>query len=183
VRRHRSAGRDALRPWAEELYRRHGAAIASLVGSEAVPEIRIAVVESGRWAAWTNGRVVTLNARWFAEHPDDAGGCLHEFTHAVMRAPGRDPTAWLIEGIADYVREALGFDAPWTFAHYEPDGATAGYQTTAHFLLWLEARRPGAVAEIARRLSTGRYEDTAFAELCGAPLEDLVARYEGEQTG
>ncbi len=179
----RPRGGDGLRRWAEELYGRHGGAICELLGVATVPEVRIEVAAGGPWAAWTNGRTVTLNARWFREHPDDTGGCLHEFAHAIMRAAAREQDGWLIEGIADYVRDVLGFDAPWTFAHHEPGAARAGYQTTAHFLLWLEGRAPGSVPEIARRLSEGRFEDSAFLEVAGAPLGVLVEVYEVEQAG
>ncbi len=151
-----------------------------LLGHRTAPAIRIEVVDDGSWAAWTNGRTVTLNARWFAEHPDDVGGCLHEFAHAIMQAPASDGTFWLIEGIADYVRDVLGFDAPWTIAHHQPGRATAGYQTTAHFLLWLERRAPGVVTEVARRLTVGGYDDSAFVELTGSPLGELVETYEAE---
>jgi hypothetical protein len=174
---------DELRSWAQHLYQEHASAICGLVGVVAAPTVRIGIADGGPWAAWTNGRTVTLGARWFREHPDDAGGCLHEFTHAIMHAPAREGTSWLIEGIADYVRDVLGFDAEWTFAHHEPGGATAGYQTTAHFLLWLEGRAPGTVREIARRLGEGRYDDGAFDELAGRSLTELVDDYESEQAG
>jgi hypothetical protein len=177
----RSRRRDErLRAWADELYQRHGPAIAALLGREATPPIGIEITSGGPWAASTSGRTVTLNRRWFEEHPDDAGGCLHEFAHAVMEAPGREGISWLVEGIADYVRDVLGFDAPWTTAHFEPGGATAGYQSTAHFLLWLDRRCAGAVTELARRLSAGRYHPSAFVDLCGTSLEELTAEYEGE---
>jgi hypothetical protein len=172
---------DELRGWAATLYRDHAVAICELVGADEPPAVSIEIAEGGPWAAWTNGHTVTLSARWFRDHPDDVGGCLHEFAHAVMHAPAHERDSWLIEGIADYVRDALGFDAGWTFAHYEPAGATAGYQTTAHFLLWLDRRSPGTVREIARRLRLGRYEDDAFDELAGASLGQLVEAYEREQ--
>jgi hypothetical protein len=175
------AGDDRLRRWAETLYARHGEAIGELVGVPSLPVVRIEVADGGAWAAWTTGRTVTLNAGWFGEHADDVGGCLHEFAHAVMHAPARDGDSWLIEGIADYVRDALGFAASWTFAHFEPGGATAGYQTTAHFLLWLEGRSPGVVRELARRLTQGRYDDGAFDQITGASLPELVEAYESEQ--
>jgi len=77
----------------------------------------------------------------------------------------------------------LGFDASWTFAHFEPGKATAGYQTTADLLAWLERRRPGAVSELSRRLADGSYREAAFAEVGGAPLPELVAAYEADRAG
>jgi hypothetical protein len=171
-----------LEAWAEDLYERYGARISEMVGVDDVPPIHVIVARNGPGAAWTSGTDVYLSARWFAAHPDDAGGCLHEFTHAVMRAPVYDDTTvWLIEGLADWVRDELGHDAAWTFAHFEPGKALAGYQTTAHFLTWLERRHLGVVRQLARRLSAGTYRPDDFEELTGAPLETLVTEYEGTQ--
>ena len=176
--------RRDLIAWAMDLYATHGSAIADLLGADGPPPIRIHVAREGSGAAWTSGTDVYLSSRWFAEHPDDVGGCLHEFAHAIMRVPiYDDTTAWLIEGIADYVRDVLGHSASWTFAHHEPGKATAGYQTTAHFLLWLEATAPGAVSALSRRLADGTYAERAFAEITGRSLTECVAAYEEGQAG
>ena len=104
-----------LRTWAEGLYEQHAADIAALIGAEEIPTITVHVEHHGPGAAWTNGTDVFLSKQWFTQHPDDVGGVLHEFTHAIMRAPTYDETTiWLIEGLADYVRDELGHDAPWT---------------------------------------------------------------------
>lgn len=146
------------------------------------PEITVRVSASATAPGSTSGRTITLGERWFREHPDDDGCVLHELSHAYLRAPeysGR--TAWLIEGLADHVRDVLGFETSWTFAHFEPGEATAGYQTTAHFLAWLEERWPGTVAGLSARLADGSYDEGAFAALCGAPLPELVEAYEAAQ--
>jgi Peptidase of plants and bacteria len=174
--------RRALRTWAEGLYATYAPRIAGLVGAGAPPTIRVLVATTGAGAAWTSGTEVTLSARWFAAHPDDVGGCLHEFTHAIMRAPIYDDTTrWLIEGIADWVRDELGHDAPWTRAHHGPGEATAGYQTTAHFLQWLERRHPGTVRTLSRELMSGTYGPEVFETITGETLDMCVTRYEQEQ--
>jgi Peptidase of plants and bacteria len=176
--------RGRLRAWAESLVASHGAAVAGLIGvAPPLPVVTIEVEPGGEVPGVTGGTTIVLGERWFAEHPDDVGCVLHELAHAYMRAPGYDDdTIWLIEGIADYVRDVLGYEAPWTRAHHVPGQARAGYQTTAHFLLWLEAHRPGAVAELSRRLSAGRYVEGAFGEIAERTLDDLVRLYEREQT-
>ncbi len=174
--------RRRLQAWAEDLYATYGQRIADLVSVDLPPPIRILVAASGTGAAWTNGTHVTLSVRWFSSHPDDVGGCLHEFTHAIMRAPIYDDTThWLIEGIADWVRDELGHDMPWTSAHYEPGTATAGYQTTAHFLRWLEAESPGAVKTLSRALIAGTYTPEMFDPITGMSLTMCVSRYEQAQ--
>lgn len=176
--------RRELARWADSLYATYAGRIGQLVGVDDPPPIRVRVERTGPGAAWTSGTDVFLSARWFAEHPDDVGGCLHEFAHAVMRAPIYDEsTGWLIEGIADHVRDVLGHSASWTYAHFEPGMATAGYQTTAHFLGWLETRHPGTVRALSLRLSAGTYRPDAFEELTGTDLDEWVSRYEADHAG
>ena len=173
--------RRDLAAWGQELYASYAPSIGELLGVDRPPAIRIHVAREGAGAAWTSGTDVYLSSRWFTAHPDDVGGCIHEFAHAIMRAPTYDDsTAWLIEGIADYARDVLGHSASWTFAHHEPGKATAGYQTTAHFLIWLESATPGAVRALSRRLADGTYSPTAFVEVTGRSLDACVARYEAE---
>ncbi len=173
-----------LRTWAERLYEQHAADIATLIGAEGFPNITVHVEHHGPGAAWTNGAEVFLSKQWFTQHPDDVGGVLHEFTHAIMRAPTYDDTTiWLIEGLADYVRDELGHDAPWTKAHHEPGKATAGYQTTAHFLQFLERTYPGTVKRLAQALMADTYSPDAFRQCTGEPLAACVSRYEQEAAG
>ena len=172
-----------LRAWAEGLYGRHARDIAELIGAGEIPLVTIHVARQGPGAAWTSGADVFLSARWFSEHPDDIGGVLHEFTHAIMRAPTYDGTTiWLIEGLADYVRDELGYDAPWTKAHYEPGKATAGYQTTAHFLQHLERKYPGTVKRVAQGLMSDTYGAEVFHQLTAKSLDGCVSEYEQEAT-
>jgi hypothetical protein len=100
-----------------------------------------------------------------------------------MRAPTYDETTiWLIEGLADYVRDELGHDAPWTNAHHEPGKATAGYQTTAHFLQHVERKHPGTVKGLAQALMNDTYAPDLFRQLTGSSLETCVSDYEQEVT-
>jgi hypothetical protein len=175
--------RHRLQAWAEELYATYGRQIADLLGVHEPPAISISIASAGPGAAWTDGTEVTLSAPWFALHPDDVGGCLHEFAHAIMRAPVYDGTTkWLIEGIADWVRDELGHDMPWTQPHFEPGAATNGYQTTAHFLRWLETRTPGTVKALSVRLITGTYDPQVFQPITGLTLAGCVSEYEAEPT-
>jgi hypothetical protein len=172
--------RASVQERAEAVIAAHGRDVAEVMGLPwPQPEITVRVSASAAAPGSTNGRTITLGERWFREHPDDDGCVLHELSHAYLRAPEYSPrTAWLIEGLADHVRDVLGFEGAWTFAHFELGKATAGYQTTAHFLAWLEARWPGTVAGLCARLADGTYEEGSFATLCGSSLPELVAAYE-----
>ena len=95
-----------------------------------------------------------------------------------LHAPVYDATnAWLVEGIADHIRDRLGMEMAWTFAHFEVGKASAGYQTTAHFLAWLEDRGRGR-RDLCRRLADGTYDEGAFGEIGERPLSELIAAYE-----
>jgi basic secretory peptidase family protein len=171
--------RAAIAAWAEANVVAHAEAVARVLGiAPPLPPVRLRVSPSPGVAA-TAGDTITLHEPWFRSHPDDVGCVLHELSHVYLRAPVYDAeTAWLIEGIADHTRDVLGFDASWTFAHYEPGAATAGYQTTAHFLAWVEQRWPGAVATLARHLAAGSYGEGVWVGLTGIALGGLVVRYE-----
>jgi Peptidase of plants and bacteria len=172
-----------LRAWAEGLYEQHARDIAELIGAQTIPQVTVHVERRGPGAAWTNGTDVFLSSRWFAEHPDDVGGVLHEFTHAIMQAPTYDQTtSWVIEGLADWIRDELGHDAPWTKAHHESGKATAGYQTTAHFLQYLERNHPGTVRRVAQALMHDMYSTDVFRQCTGKPLEVCVSDYEAGAT-
>jgi hypothetical protein len=115
---------------------------------------RFVVAESGMDApASTSGDVITLNRRWFREHPNDDGCIVHELVHVVMHCPRMDDSNWwMIEGIADYVRDKLGYTMPWSSpVRGDP---RSGYQATAHFLLSVEKGfGPDYIREIASTLS------------------------------
>ena len=101
--------RARIRGWAESLIAEHGADVAALVGVEPpLPRVTVEVLPGQGPPGQTSGLRITLSERWFLEHPDDAGCVIHELAHAYMRAPRYDhTTSWLIEGLADFVRDAL----------------------------------------------------------------------------
>ncbi len=177
-----SRARARIQLWAAGLIADHGADVARVVGLDGpLPRVGVHVQHDGPPGS-TSGLEITLSERWFRGHPDDAGCVLHELAHAYMNAPRYDgTTSWLIEGLGDHVRDTLGFDAAWTFAHYESGKATAGYQTTAHFLAWLDRGWPGTSVQLSRRLMAGTYADGDFEENTGCTLAVLIADYESDE--
>ena len=131
-----------LRTWAEGLYELHAADIAALIGTETVPNITVHVEHHGPGAASTTGTQVFLFRQWFTQRPDIGEYILHEFTHAIMRAPTYDETRPAGSSRVSPTTSATswGTTPPGPQAHLEPGKATAGYQTTAHFLQYLERR-------------------------------------------
>src|SRR6476661_763989 len=132
--------RRAIRAWARGLVAEHTPAVADLMGLRPpLPQVRVHVLRRLDNPAITVGRRIVLSEPWFVEHPDDAGAVVHELSHALLdlrTVP--DGALWLLEGVADLARNHVGLHADWSAPHHEPGRATAGYQTSAHFLAWLE---------------------------------------------
>jgi hypothetical protein len=175
--------RARIRGWAESLIAEHGAGVASLVGVEPpLPPVTVEVLAGDGPPGQTSGLRITLSERWFLEHPDDAGCVIHELAHAYMRAPRYDnTTSWLIEGLADFVRDALHMEMEWTKPHFEVGQATSGYQTTADFLIWLDHLQAGSSRELSLQLIAGTYGPTSFQTITRRSLDALVASYEADR--
>jgi len=175
--------RARIRGWAEALIAEHGPDVAALVGVDPpLPRVSVDVLPGQGPPGQTSGLRIILNERWFLEHPDDAGCVIHELSHAYMRAPRYDhTTSWLIEGLADYIRDALHMEMEWTKPHFEVGQATSGYQTTADFLFWLDHVRPGSSKELSLQLMAGTYGPTSFQTITGRSLDELQATYEADR--
>jgi hypothetical protein len=175
--------RARIGSWADALIEQHGPAVAALVGLEGpLPPVTVRVVAGQGAPGLTGGLQISLSEEWFREHPDDAGCVIHELSHAYMQAPRYDATtSWLIEGHADYVRDTLGMEMEWTKPHFEVGGATAGYQTTADFLFWLEQHFPGSTRGLSRLLMAGTFGSTSFQDQMGRSLDALVEAYEADR--
>lgn len=127
------------------------------------------------------GGVMTVNAKWCREHPEDTALTVHEMAHVVQSggAPG-----WLVEAVADYIR----------WVKYEPqnhhpriDVAKATprdpYRTGATFLGWLELNYDRKlVTKLNDDARFGRYKDELFLRYCGKDIDALwkefVAAYQ-----
>ncbi|KAI1136974.1 BSP-domain-containing protein [Hypoxylon sp. FL0543] len=110
-----------------------------------------------------------------------AGVVLHELVHCYQWNGRGAAPAGLVEGVADWVRLRCGLAPPhWLPARGRaPDRWDAGYQGTAYFLQYLEARfGGGTVRRLNERLRAQRYDEKAFwTELLGAPVEQLFEDY------
>ncbi len=153
------------------------------------------VLERGReWPAATDGKTVHLNldhfdkiAEVYGGREADDGAIVHEIDHAVLGAPRYDQsTAWLIEGVADYVRDKLGFQREskgafqGSYPHFEEDVQTS-YQATAHFLMHLEKIRSTVVKDLVHALLDETYSEKTFEKLFGKPLTELVKLHRREE--
>ena len=138
--------------------------------------VRVVFVKGLRVPAQAGGGKVEVSVDWLRKHPDDVALLTHELTHLVQQYPRGGP-GWLTEGIADYARREYGpKDQPnWSL----PKKLTAkqsykdAYRTTARFLVWLEARTPGAVDKLHRAMQDGAYKAELFETIAGRTADAL----------
>ncbi|MBI2626582.1 MAG: hypothetical protein HYW69_03255, partial [Candidatus Nealsonbacteria bacterium] len=83
----------------------------------------------------------------------------------------------------DYVRDRLGFQTSWSKEHYEKGKALAGYQTSAHFLMYLEGFQPTIIKDLSKALIDGTYSKNIFKKIYGKSLAELIEQYERENGG
>lgn len=154
--------------------------IAAILGVSSVPSERVTIrisLEAGG-VAGTSGRRIEVSARYVARNPNDLGMIVHELAHVVQAYPKYDP-AWLVEGIADYVR----------FYHFEPasarphpDPARANcrdsYRTTACFLDWAcRTYDRDLVRKLDAALKASTYSEEMWKALTGKDLDALNAEW------
>lgn len=142
------------------------------------PALRIVFEKEMKGVAYSGGSEIHIAAAWVEAHPHDVGMVVHELTHLVQRYPANH-AGWLVEGIADYVRQR----------HFEPDVPvpaidfararyTDAYKTTASFLIWIEAHgSPGIVPKLNRALREQTYSDGLFVESTGKTVQELWAAF------
>ena len=161
-------------------------------GRNPVQTINVILTRNHKWPAATQGKTIFLNldhfdkiAEVYGSRDADDGAIVHEIDHAILWAPRYDrSTSWLIEGIADFVRDKLGFqrEAKGTFpgskALFKEGKALGAFQTSAHFLMFLEKLRPEIIKELAQTLVDDTYSEKSFLKYFGKSLQTLVTEYE-----
>ncbi|KAK3306975.1 peptidase of plants and bacteria-domain-containing protein [Chaetomium strumarium] len=112
------------------------------------------------------------------------GVLTHELVHCYQwNAQGTCPGG-LIEGIADWVRLRCALSPP----HWKKDthgGWDRGYQHTAYFLEYLEARfGEGTIRRLNEKLRQRKYKTESFwPELLGSSVEKLYSDYIDNSNG
>jgi hypothetical protein len=124
------------------------------------------------------GDVITISIDWLRRYPNDLGLLTHELTHAVQAYPSPNP-GWFTEGLADYARALYG---PKVQPNWElppkldsRQNYTDSYRTTARFLQWLDAKYPGTVDKLHRKIQERAFAVEDFKKLTGKTVEELWA--------
>jgi hypothetical protein len=140
--------------------------------------------------AWTRRDRISCNDEWFRRNQEGeaVGAVVHELVHVVQqygqpgrRDPKRKPTpAWLVEGIADYIRWFKYEPETHGAEIRNPDNASydASYRVTANFLNWIVRQHDEQViTKLNAALRQGEYSDQLWRELTGKPVEELGAQW------
>ncbi len=128
--------------------------------------------------AATGGGVMTVNAQWCRQHPEDTGLTVHETAHVIQAYNSYNPI-WLVEGIADYIRW-VKFEPEHFHPRLNPQTATYhdAYQTTATFLGWCELHYDsGLVTKLSRAVRFGTYTNDLFTQYCGKNVDALWTEF------
>lgn len=124
------------------------------------------------------GTRVEFSAKHFRENPHDHGAAIHEMVHVIQKYPRLEP-AWLVDGIADYVRYYITEPVS---ARPKPDPYgvhyTDGNRVAAAFLYWVtHTHDEGFVPAVNTALREDRYTPSFWRERTGKDLDPLWAAY------
>ncbi|SEB10209.1 basic secretory protein-like protein [Pedobacter hartonius] len=131
--------------------------------------------------AQAGGTQIEINPAYMSSHPKDVDVVVHEGMHIVQAYKGGVP-GWLTEGIADYVRYKYGIyndENGWKMQPYRPDQSyTAGYGTTATFLVWLEQHYSATIVDQLNTISrNGQYTSATWVNITGKTVDQLWSEY------
>lgn len=130
---------------------------------------------------------ITVFTKFFTKpgRDKDLDVIVHEGFHLVQSYPdSKDTPGWLVEGIADYVREIYGqsnAECGWKLPATLDDRGNkyrASYRTTARFLLWLELKvKKGIVKTLDDKCRTATYTDAVWKRETNKTVDELWDDY------
>ncbi|XYI00753.1 basic secretory protein-like protein [Sorangium sp. So ce1128] len=136
--------------------------------------------------AWASGTNTFYNRQFMLNNPLGADVVVHETMHVVQLGYWGEFPRWIIEGGADYVRDAYGLkneEAGWSI----PSGWTYGshylfgYGDAAAFFKWMDATYrvglPPVVDALDDIFRDGAYSSATWVDLTGYDLNTLWQQY------
>ncbi|WP_437672113.1 basic secretory protein-like protein [Sorangium sp. So ce131] len=140
--------------------------------------------------AWASGGNTYYNRQGRLDNPEDTDVVVHEIMHVVQGGYSGVVPGWIIEGTADYVRDAYGLNnaaagwsipSGWTYgAHY-----LFGYGDAAAFFKWIDATYRVGQAPVVDALDdilrAGTYSSQTWVNLTGFTVEALWRQYSNNQ--
>lgn len=155
---------------------------AKLYNPKTLKKVIFVIDPAYEGVAATDNGLVRFNPEWFVKHAADIDVVTHEVMHIVQAYHGGDTPGWLVEGIADYVRNQFGVnnkDANWTLPDYSPkQNYTDAYRVTARFLIWTEKKYDkNLVQQMDAALRAGTYKPHLWKTLTGKTADELWNEY------
>jgi hypothetical protein len=174
-----------LQPTVDQWYPRIVRALPSR-NYTAPAQVTITITEDYYGVAATTGNRVVCNADWFRKNynGEGAGAVIHELVHVVQQYKHTDrersDPAWLVEGVADYIR--------WFKYEPIPTGTrprnlktakyTDSYRTTAGFLNFVvEKHDQQIVVKLNAAMRQGKYRHGLWKEFTGKTVDELWEEY------
>jgi len=122
---------------------------------------------------YNSARIVGAT-KYFKEHEKDFGAMVHEMVHVVQTYKGRGNPGWLVEGLADYIRNYRWEPKkprPLTPEQAKYDGS---YQITARFLAFLMDKYDTKIVSVLNKaMREGKYTEDIFKDLTKKSLPEL----------
>ena len=133
--------------------------------------------------AYTSGSNIVGAVAYFKNHEQDVGAMVHEMVHVGQQYHSRSNPGWLVEGLADYIRN-YKYEAkkprPLPPERAKFDGS---YQITARFLAFLcDKYDPGIVKKLNAIMREGKYTPDTFKNLTKKTAEELGAEWKESLT-
>ncbi len=134
------------------------------------------------------GATIHLSSRHLQDVANAHGSVLNElqnifYYHATNMYQYDDgdgvATAWLVQGVANYVRHSAGYLSDSERQH--GGSYDAGGNITGFFLVWLEQQYPDFVYELNQSMTPYDpyvWSPQAFADITGRPVDQLWATYQ-----
>ncbi|MEI6234657.1 MAG: basic secretory protein-like protein [Planctomycetota bacterium] len=122
---------------------------------------------------YNSSRIVGAT-KYFKEHPADFGAMVHEMVHVVQTYKGRNNPGWLVEGLADYIRNYRW--EPKKPRKLTPEQAKydGSYQITARFLAFvMDTYDTKTVSVLNKAMREGKYSEEIFKDLTKKTLPEL----------
>ncbi|PXY47219.1 basic secretory protein-like protein [Flavobacterium hydrophilum] len=130
---------------------------------------------------------ITVFTKFFTKpvRDKDIDVIVHEGFHLIQAYPeSKNTPGWLVEGIADYVREIYGLsnaESGWVLPGTLDDKGNkyqASYRTTARFLLWVDKNFKRGIVEILDdKCRTGTYTSEIWKKETNKTIDELWDDY------
>jgi len=141
--------------------------------------VKLRLKNDYKGVAACSGSRITGSVAYFKAHQDDVGAFIHETVHVIQdyRTPGNP--GWLVEGIADYIRNFVWDPVKPKPLRPEQAKYNGSYRVSAAFLAFLtEKYDRGIVRKLNQAMREGEYKEELFKALTRKTLPELEQEWQ-----